>query len=101
MHNTQYSNKMEYIHTFIRRQKQKWQLDVSKLQSVLQSTSLPGILGYIVRNDSDIVILKCPSGAEIYSSISREELPVETDIIFRNCYNVAINSQCKFIYGMR
>jgi hypothetical protein len=60
-----------------------------------------GILAYIARNVSDIVILKLSSGAETDNSTSRKQLPVETDVIDRHYCIFAINYQRKYIYGMR
>jgi hypothetical protein len=71
------------------------------LQSALQPTSLSGIVAYIARNVSDIVILKCLSRAETNNSLSRKDLPVDTEVIARNYYIVAMNSKRKYIYGMR
>lgn len=99
MYNTK--STVVHLHIFIRIQQQEWRWDVPTLQSVLQPTSLSGILAYIVGNVSDIAILKRSSWAETDNSMSRKQLPVETEVIGRYCYIVAINYQRKNIYGMR
>ena len=71
MYNTK--STVVYEHIFITIQQQEWRWDVPTLQSALQPTSLSGILAYIAPNVSDIVVLKCSSGAETDNSISRKK----------------------------
>jgi len=61
------------------------------------SAGLSGILAYIARNVSVIVILKCSSGTETDNSISRKQQPVEAEVIDSYYYIVAINYQRKYI----